>query len=471
MIKIISAIGIALSLTLIYKASMQGLKEARKGDSIAQVLFPKNDTRIKHHGVLHWQQLSDTASAQVGDTVFTGENSTTTLALNGGSEIQMNPHSVIILQDDFLDLETGSLKINLRPGEKIKTIRIAGKQVKLDRPGTFNIQNTAKGAKIEFIPMGGGAAVSLLDETKPEVETVNASPAPAVAPAVPAAPVTPVVRAPKKPRPAFLRPSLPVKKEPVLQSTPENHEVATADQIPVENPDQEEPTEDTGEETEEGSKADYPNKWSTYVFASRANQDHEVSVKGSTTNAKKDFKTSGNSIQVRGEVEHLIKYPIAMSLSLNSFTGSSATYSGFEFGVETILRSSKPYLKNFDFMPGIYLRQYSLEMEGILPGNNEPSEVSSSSLMLSFTPRWQKQYGNWTAELWPQIKGHSKDGLLLDYALLAAIGKNTKIGRFSLFWRWQKNEDHLDFEDVNDTGDADIKTTENRLGLMYYYLF
>lgn len=468
MIKIISAIGIALSLTVIYKASMQGLKEARKGDSIAQILFPKNDTRIKHHGVLHWQQLSDKASAQVGDTVFTGENSTTTLALQSGSEIQMNPHSVIILQDDFLDLETGSLKINLRPGEKIKTIRIAGKKIKLDRPGTFNIVNTAKGAKVEFVPLGGGAAISLLDEIKPQVETVKTIPSPSVNPA----PVTPIARAttaetPKKPKPAFLRPSLPVKKKPVLQSTPDTHELAAAEQIPAEASDQENPDEDNDEETE----ADYPNKWSTYVFASRVNQEHEVSVKGSTTNSKKDFKTSGNSLQVRGEVEHLIKYPITMSLSLNSFTGSTATYSGFEFGVETILRSSKPYLKNFDFMPGIYLRQYTLEMEGILPANAEPSEVSSSSLMLSFTPRWQKQYGDWTAELWPQIKGHSKDGLLLDYALLAAIGKNTKIGRFSAFWRWQKNEDHLDFEDVNDTGDADIKTTENRLGLMYNYHF
>lgn len=448
---IISAIGIGTSLVMLYRSTNTNL-DNKGGGPIAMVVRPQNDVRVKQSGVLHWNHLKDSTMARSGDTIFAGDNSSTTIVLKKGSEITLMPHSLIVVQDNMLDLETGSLKINLKPNEKITHIKVAGKKIKLEQPGELTVQQIGKEVKVELKPETGGPVVDLLKtaavvelsdepgdilatETKPE-------PKPQPAPiSRPAPKIEPIAR--------VLNPKPVVKPQPISKPVEEKIEPAPIAEA--------EPTKILSEEEK---------KYDVYYLLGQTSQTHDVKLQGAGFDASKSYSINGLSHEVRLEAYKLLLKPVAFTLYYTDLSTDTASYQGYGGAFEIIFKSPFTFMPNVEFIPGVYFRQYTLGLKDLIPGGTGASEAASSSTMGSMMVRWRRDFDLWTAEIWPLMKAHQKDKILLDFVLLSAIGRNTRYGRFSLFHKYIQNEDTLGYSEASDEN-ANVKTKENKLGLMY----
>lgn len=446
---IISAIGIGTSLVMLYRSTNTNLDNKGKGEPVAMVIRPQNDIRVKQSGVLHWLHLKDPALARSGDSIFAGENSSTTIVLKKGSEITLMPHSLIVVQDNMLDLETGSLKINLKPNEKITHIKVAGKTVKLNQPGEVTVQQIGKEVKVELKPESGGPVVDLL-KTAAVVELSNEpgeilatdfKPEPTPEPAPTPRVITVVEDTPRmisRPRP--IRPAPPVEEKIGPTAVPESspkEEIIALDK-----------------------------KYELYYLLGQTAQSHDVTLQGAGIDAAKSYSVSGLSHEVRLEAFKLLLKPVAFTAHYTDLSTSTASYKGYGGAFEIIFKSPFSFLPNVEFIPGVYFRQYTLGLKDLIPGGTGASEAASSSTMASFMIRWRRDFDLWTAEVWPLLKAHQKDKILLDYVLLSAIGRNTRYGRFSVFHKFIQNEDTLGYSEASNEN-ANVKTRENKLGLMY----
>ncbi|MGE3611056.1 MAG: hypothetical protein AB7I27_15805 [Bacteriovoracaceae bacterium] len=480
---IISAIGIGTSLVVLYRSTNGHLVKYDSSEPIAMVIQPKNDIRVKQSGTLHWSHLKEPVPARSGDSIFAGENSSTKIVLKKGSEIILMPHSLVVVQDNVLDLETGSLKINLKPEEKITELKVAGKIVKLSKPGTLTVKQVGKEIKVDLVPEKGGPAIDLLkteavvelkeesgeilltdiqSSSNPEQEPVESEPI--VAEAIPEAIPEPTPE-PKE----VIKPVAEVAAPEAITPTPTAKPKAEP-KIDVEVAATEPPKAlDKIEPAPLPPKKEVikpPKKYDFYYFLAQTSQSHQVSLNGTANNSSKDYSINGLTHQVRIEAENLLLKPVALTLGYNDLSSSTASYKGIEAGFEVIFKSPIKSLPHIELIPGAYYRNYSLGLKDLITGGSESSSAASSSAMASMMVRWRRDFNLWTAEIWPLLKAHQKDKLLIDYHLFSAFGRNTDYGRFSFFHKWINNQDTLGYSQGSDTN-ASVKTKENRFGLMY----
>ncbi len=152
-----SAIGIAVSSFLLVNENIL-LKRFTTISSdhaeIGEVQRTKNDVRRKVGASLLWFKVDEDETLFEGDSVFTGEKSSTKFLLNSGVELTLQSNSLVILttkEDEvFLDLQVGQFSAKTVAVVAKKTTRKNKKRRKIKLKSTINILQKGKVAQINL---------------------------------------------------------------------------------------------------------------------------------------------------------------------------------------------------------------------------------------------------------------------------------------------------------------------------------
>jgi len=121
---VISAVGVGTALYLLFFRSSKIERPFDKRQGLATVKPLGSDIRLKPQGDLSWQALRQNETAFDRDTVFTGRNSRATIDFNSGTQLLVDPDSLLIVareneKDKILTLDYGGFSGKILKGEKI----------------------------------------------------------------------------------------------------------------------------------------------------------------------------------------------------------------------------------------------------------------------------------------------------------------------------------------------------------------
>lgn len=147
---------------------------------VATVTFHKNDTRVKRASDIHWNVLStESVDCYLDDRIFTGNNSEATVEFPGGAKLRLHPNSLVLLSNDMVELDSGTLDIDIT-GEKEISIKSFGEKIKAEKGSQIRIVNAKSGKK--FIPLNSAAKeiplTTFLKTVKVDKPTAEAGPVP-----------------------------------------------------------------------------------------------------------------------------------------------------------------------------------------------------------------------------------------------------------------------------------------------------
>lgn len=144
-----------------------------------------NDVRRKHKATLTWRDAFQDDSVYVGDSIFTGDDSSAVLELDEGISLELEPNSLVILseQDDGfqLDLKIGRITAKQAPkaqGNKVRKLRVVqkGKVAKIDLNKKTKIQlSKNKAGDMELLAKSGESKIVVngQEENLKEAEKVK----------------------------------------------------------------------------------------------------------------------------------------------------------------------------------------------------------------------------------------------------------------------------------------------------------
>ncbi len=122
-------------LGFIQRSDLDGLEK------IGSVVEAKNDVRRRYSIAFDWGNLQYENEVYQGDSVFTGDKSTAKILIDNGSELDISPNSLIVLNYNskglMIDLEFGSIKSSLKDDTSLfittndQQAEIKGKDAKL----------------------------------------------------------------------------------------------------------------------------------------------------------------------------------------------------------------------------------------------------------------------------------------------------------------------------------------------------
>lgn len=147
--------------------------EKANGPVIGTIEAPDNDVRQKHAQKFEWKPVRKKRKLYEGDSVFTGVKSTAKIYLSDGSELDITPNSLVVLNRTEnqmnLDLEFGTFKGTLAETSNLQ-IKVGNETVVL---GGSNAQvELKKGDGVEIKVLDGkvevqsGKQKKVLDKTK-----------------------------------------------------------------------------------------------------------------------------------------------------------------------------------------------------------------------------------------------------------------------------------------------------------------
>lgn len=121
---------------------------------IGRVTEINNDVRRRMQRSLTWYSLNDSESVYEGDSLFTGNMSTTEVVLSDGVNININENSLVYLSslnnELVLNLESGQILANINAKQKINLVQ-NGKVAMLDASNSGKIQiQRSKDGKIKL---------------------------------------------------------------------------------------------------------------------------------------------------------------------------------------------------------------------------------------------------------------------------------------------------------------------------------
>lgn len=126
-----------LSIFALFSDDLFNSSRSRSGDAVGVVTQTSKDVRFKSPDQIGWQPTKVTQDAFLGETYFTGPDSTTKIKLQDGTEIALEPNSMITLtkldNQVNLNLEFGRVKAVAAPRAKVK---IQGRTI----AGNFEVQ-------------------------------------------------------------------------------------------------------------------------------------------------------------------------------------------------------------------------------------------------------------------------------------------------------------------------------------------
>ncbi len=126
-----------LSLIALFSDDLFSSLRKRSGEPVGVVTLTQRDVRFKAPDQIGWQPTQMTQDAYLGETYFTGNDSTTKIKLKDGTEIVLEPNSMITLTklDDQvnLNLEFGRVKAL---GSEQSKVKIQGRNI----AGNFEVQ-------------------------------------------------------------------------------------------------------------------------------------------------------------------------------------------------------------------------------------------------------------------------------------------------------------------------------------------
>lgn len=151
---IVSLFGIVGSLMGWLFISNRQILNEDGGEPVANVTFHKNDTRVKRAHDIHWNPLTDTIDCYRDDRIFTGADSEATVKFPGGVELKLHPNSLILLSKDMVELDSGTLDINITGDEGI-AVKSFGEKIEAKSGAKIRLVNSKTTKK--FIPLNPAA--------------------------------------------------------------------------------------------------------------------------------------------------------------------------------------------------------------------------------------------------------------------------------------------------------------------------
>lgn len=140
-------LGVLLALYFIY----EGAKPKKNDDSnVRKVGFIEKLTetvKVKPIGQLHWNLAITKQTLSAGDYIFTGENSSGVINLEDHGKLILGPHSMVIIQPGFIQVEAGEVELKATRNSVIKSF---GSMIKVSANSTTKILNTETESRLEL---------------------------------------------------------------------------------------------------------------------------------------------------------------------------------------------------------------------------------------------------------------------------------------------------------------------------------
>lgn len=138
---------------LLYDDSLIMNFSITKGPVIARVTNIENDVRYKLSQDIQWRSKTTGDEIYLGDSLFTGPNSTATVVLNDNTQIQMRENSLIVFNFSGDQLSLG-LKFGSFTGNIAKSIKIEGVEGQISGPGKLEFTKTTSKQVIVSVKTG-----------------------------------------------------------------------------------------------------------------------------------------------------------------------------------------------------------------------------------------------------------------------------------------------------------------------------
>ncbi len=86
-------------------------------EEIGQITFRKNDTRHRSKNVLSWEKAKEKQPIRIGDSVFSGQNSSAKVTMNDSTQVTIGENSLVVFSsvdsEKLADLQFGNFKIKV----------------------------------------------------------------------------------------------------------------------------------------------------------------------------------------------------------------------------------------------------------------------------------------------------------------------------------------------------------------------